>query len=139
MHDSATKLYFSITEVSKMLGEEQHVLRYWEREFTQLHPRKNRAGNRIYTERDIAVLIVIRKLLREERYTVAGAKDYIKANGIPEHIADDLKLTLKPLSTTEVAAQENPHTTPDPERMKLAKELVQELRDLAAALRVQKP
>lgn len=136
MQDSATKLYFSITEVSKMLGEEQHVLRYWEREFSQLHPRKNRAGNRIYTERDIAVLLVIRKLLREERYTVAGAKEYLKTNGIPEHIEIDLKSTLKPMSTTEAEAVENPSTTPDPERMRKAMELVKELRDLAASLRV---
>ena len=85
MQDSAQKLYFSITEVSKMLGEEQHVLRYWEREFSQLRPRKNRAGNRIYTERDIAVLLVIRKLLREERYTVLPAE----LSAVQQFVADN--------------------------------------------------
>ena len=75
MKAAIERLYHSITEVSKLLGEEQHVLRYWEREFSQLKPQKNRAGNRVYTAKDLVILKVIRKLLREERYTVAGAKE----------------------------------------------------------------
>ena len=68
------KLYYSISEVSKITGLEQYVLRYWESEFEQLGPAKNRAGNRIYTNRDIKLILYIKKLLRDERYTIEGAK-----------------------------------------------------------------
>ncbi len=71
------KLYYSISEVSKITGLEQYVLRYWESEFEQLKPAKNRAGNRIYTNRDIKLILYIKKLLRDERYTIEGAKQVI--------------------------------------------------------------
>jgi DNA-binding transcriptional MerR regulator len=72
--DGVRKLYYSISEVSQLTGLEPHVLRYWETEFPTLAPRKNRAGNRAYTERDIALVERIRHLLRDERYTLEGAR-----------------------------------------------------------------
>src|SRR3970040_3001039 len=72
------KLYYSISEVSKITDLEQYVLRYWESEFEQLKPAKNRAGNRIYTNRDIRLILYIKKLLREERYTIEGAKQVLQ-------------------------------------------------------------
>lgn len=69
------KLYYSISEVSQMIDEEQHILRYWEKEFDQLNPKKNRAGNRIYSEKDINILKLIKKLLREEKLSLRGAKE----------------------------------------------------------------
>ena len=72
------KLYYSISEVSKITDLEQYVLRYWESEFEQLKPAKNRAGNRIYTNRDIKTILYIKKLLREERYTIEGAKQVLQ-------------------------------------------------------------
>jgi DNA-binding transcriptional MerR regulator len=54
-------------------------LRYWESEFEQLKPAKNRAGNRIYTNKDIKLILYIRQLLREERYTIEGAKQVLKS------------------------------------------------------------
>jgi DNA-binding transcriptional MerR regulator len=86
MKSGIQRLYYSITEVSKILGEEQHVLRYWEREFPQLRPQKNRAGNRVYAEKDLDVLRVIKRLLREERYTVAGAKEHLRQHGVQREI-----------------------------------------------------
>ena len=68
------KLYYSISEVSKLAGLEQYILRYWETEFEQLKPGKNRAGNRIYTNKDIKLILQIKRLLREEKYTIEGAK-----------------------------------------------------------------
>lgn len=68
------KLYYSISEVSKLTGLEQYILRYWETEFEQLRPGKNRAGNRIYTNKDIKLILQIKRLLREEKYTIEGAK-----------------------------------------------------------------
>lgn len=72
------KLYYSISEVSRMLGLEQYVLRYWESEFEQLRPQKNRAGNRIYTEKDIEIVKLIKRLTRDDRYTIEGARQVMK-------------------------------------------------------------
>ncbi len=68
------KLYYSISEVCRMTGLEPHVLRYWETEFPQMRPRKNRAGNRAYRTREIEYIRYIRHLLHEEKYTLQGAK-----------------------------------------------------------------
>ncbi|MBT8381692.1 MAG: MerR family transcriptional regulator [Ignavibacteria bacterium] len=71
---SIKKLYYSISEVSRITAIEQYVLRYWETEFEQLKPQKNRAGNRIYTNKDIQLILFIKELLREKKYTIEGAK-----------------------------------------------------------------
>jgi len=68
------KLYYSISEVCTMTGLEQHVLRYWESEFPQLRPKKNRAGNRAYRTKEIKVIRYIKYLLYQEMYTIPGAK-----------------------------------------------------------------
>ncbi len=72
------KLYYSISEVSRIAELEQYVLRYWETEFEHLRPAKNLSGNRIYTNKDIKLILYIKKLLREEKYTIEGAKKLIK-------------------------------------------------------------
>ncbi len=76
---SIKKLYYSISEVSKITEVEQYVLRYWETEFEQLKPQKNRAGNRIYTNKDIQTILLIKNLLREKKYTIEGAKNILAA------------------------------------------------------------
>ncbi len=74
------KLYYSISEVSKLTGLEQYILRYWETEFEQLNPAKNRAGNRIYTNKNIKIILTIKKLLRDQKYTIEGAKKILTEN-----------------------------------------------------------
>ena len=71
------KLYYSISEVSTITGLKQYVLRYWETEFTQLKPSKNRAGNRTYRSHDIDVIIGIKSLLYDRKYTIKGAKQHL--------------------------------------------------------------
>ena len=78
------KLYYSISEVETISGLEQHVLRYWETEFPQLNPSKNRSGNRIYTEKDIWILLAIKKLLREKNYTIEASRNYLKTKSIDD-------------------------------------------------------
>jgi DNA-binding transcriptional MerR regulator len=93
-HTDIPKLYYSIREVSELFDEEQHILRHWEREIPALHPNKNRAGNRVYTERDLRVLRVLKVLLREQRKTIAEVRTLL-ADGIPEeleHIASDASI-----------------------------------------------
>lgn len=80
------KLYYSISEVSKITELEQYVLRYWETEFEQLKPAKNLSGNRIYTNKDIQLILKIKKLLRDEKYTVEGAKKMLKTFASDEAI-----------------------------------------------------
>lgn len=75
---SIKKLYYSISEVSKITDIEQYVLRYWETEFEELSPQKNRAGNRIYTNKDIRLILYIKQLLREKKYTIEGAKKILE-------------------------------------------------------------
>lgn len=72
------KLYYSISEVSKMTDVEQYVLRYWESVFDQLKPQKNRAGNRAYTNKNIQLILLIKTLLRERKYTIEGAKKVLE-------------------------------------------------------------
>lgn len=77
-HTGIRKLYYSISEVAKITDLEQYVLRYWETEFEQLKPAKNRAGNRIYTNKDIKLILYIKTLLRDEKYTIEGAKKVLE-------------------------------------------------------------
>ena len=88
------KLYYAIGEVSDMTGLETHVLRYWETEFEQLKPRKNRAGRRIYTAEDIAVVERIQHLLRVEKYTIEGARQVLKRGGTPSPPTSDQRREL---------------------------------------------
>jgi len=72
------KLYYSIGEVSDITGLKQYVLRYWETEFPSLSPSKNRAGNRVYREKDIQVIQYIKHLLYDKKFTIEGAKQKLK-------------------------------------------------------------
>ena len=72
------KLYYSISEVSQVTGLKQYVLRYWETEFNQLSPSKNRAGNRIYRSNDIDIIMKIKSLLYDRKFTIKGAKQHLK-------------------------------------------------------------
>ena len=73
------KLFFRIGEASRLVGVESCVLRYWESEFPYLSPRKGKSGQRIYTAEDIGILLHIKRLLYEERYTIDGAKKQLIA------------------------------------------------------------
>tara|TARA_Y100000590_G_scaffold422397_1_gene527094 strand:- start:27 stop:392 length:366 start_codon:yes stop_codon:yes gene_type:complete len=68
------KLYYAIGEVSELTGLKAYVLRYWETEFSQLKPSKNRAGNRTYRQKDIDIIFKIKELLYDNKYTIDGAR-----------------------------------------------------------------
>lgn len=91
------KLYYSISEVSEMTGLAPHVLRYWETEFEQLHPKKNRAGNRVYTDEDIAMLGRIHSLLKDDKYTLEGARQALKSGDGPGMVSREFRAELKRL------------------------------------------
>ena len=72
--NSIKKLYYSIGEVSKITELKQYVLRYWETEFKQLSPVKNKAGNRTYRQKDIDMILKIKDLLYNQKFTIDGAR-----------------------------------------------------------------
>ena len=72
------KLFFKIGEVSRLAGVKAHVLRYWESEFPMLNPPKNRADQRVYRKKDIETVLMIKKLLYEENYTISGARKRLR-------------------------------------------------------------
>jgi len=69
----ARKVYYSIGEVCDLTGLKPHVLRYWETQFEVLNPTKNRAGNRVYRSKDIELVLLVKHLLYEQKYTIEGA------------------------------------------------------------------
>ena len=79
MKSEIKKLYYSIGEVSKMVNLKSYVLRYWETEFKQLAPPKNRAGNRTYRQKDIDLIFKIKDLLYNEKYTIQGARSLLSS------------------------------------------------------------
>ena len=75
------KLYFKIGEVSELLGVEPYVLRYWETEFPVLSPKKSGTGHRLYRRKDVELLLRIKQLLYEKRYTIEGARQALQKEG----------------------------------------------------------
>ena len=102
------KLYYSISEVSKLTSIKAYVLRYWETEFSELNPSKNRAGKRIYRSKDVEIVLLIKKLLYTEKFTIEGARQKLKdqfskersenkTEDSKEQILGDIKADLKEL------------------------------------------
>lgn len=77
------KLYYSISEVCKLTDLKSYVLRYWETEFRELKPPKNRAGNRTYRKKDIDTINKIKELLYDKKFTIEGARNQLAIT--PQH------------------------------------------------------
>jgi DNA-binding transcriptional MerR regulator len=74
MPKEAVKEFFSIGDVCALTDLKPHVLRYWESQFRFLHPAKNRSGNRVYQRREIELVMLVKHLLYDEKYTIDGAR-----------------------------------------------------------------
>ena len=111
MAKNSEKLYYSIGEVSDLLGVKQHVLRYWETQFPALKPKKNRAGNRIYKVRDIKFLLTLKNLLYEKGFTIAGARKKLRESmNNPDALIEQLNIPFS-----------------DPDNRRVIRELKQDL------------
>ena len=77
-HDNPNKIFYRVGEVSQLVGVESYVLRYWEKMFPQLKPEKDESGQRVYTKSDIDMVMRIKHLLYEERYTIDGARKKLR-------------------------------------------------------------
>jgi DNA-binding transcriptional MerR regulator len=104
---ASDKLYYRIGEVSKLTGVKAHVLRYWETEFRWMAPPKSRSKQRLYRKRDIEFVWLLKRLLWEERYTIAGARQRIQELGVEEALAllDQPPGTSATKSEVEAAVQ----------------------------------
>jgi DNA-binding transcriptional MerR regulator len=89
------KLYFKIGEVSKISGLPSHVLRFWESEFKKIKPRRTVAGQRSYTQKDVAMILEIKHLLHEKKFTIEGARKYLSTRARSESDDKDFLEDLK--------------------------------------------
>ena len=80
LENQSSKLYYSIGEVSRMFDVNSSLIRFWEKEFSIIKPKKNKKGNRLFTKKDIDNLHLIYHLVKERGYTLEGAKKKLKEN-----------------------------------------------------------
>ena len=76
------KLYFRIGEVAKLAGIKPYVLRFWESEFSGLGPKKSGTGQRLYRRKDVELVLEIKRLLYEKRFTIEGARNWVDHFGL---------------------------------------------------------
>jgi len=89
------KLYFRIGEVSRLCRLPAYVLRFWETEFPQLKPVKSSTGQRMYRQRDVENVLHIKKLLYDQGFTIAGARQHLKADAKPAKLQSGLPFPKK--------------------------------------------
>jgi DNA-binding transcriptional MerR regulator len=82
--DIPDKLYFRIGEVSRLAGIKPYVLRFWESEFPGLGPKKSGSGHRLYRRKDVELVLEIKRLLYDKRYTIEGARKFLESRAKPE-------------------------------------------------------
>ena len=92
----AKKVYYSIGEVCELSGLKPHVLRYWESQFDVLSPTKNRGGNRAYRSKDIEVVLLVKHLLYDEKYTIEGANKRLLEMRREGELKDEREEVLRP-------------------------------------------
>ncbi|MGH7578343.1 MAG: MerR family transcriptional regulator [Longimicrobiales bacterium] len=92
----APKEYYSISEVCDLVGLKPHVLRYWESQFTALNPSKNLSGNRVYQRKEIRLILLVKHLLYDEKYTVEGARAKLERLRRGAQLGEAAGRTLEP-------------------------------------------
>jgi DNA-binding transcriptional MerR regulator len=103
------KLYFKIGEVSQLVGVEPYVLRYWESEFPGLSPRKSNTGQRMFRRKDVELLLTIKQLLYEKKFTIEGARKALKSGKVAKPEAGAVvEPEALPVRQAELFATTNP-------------------------------
>lgn len=90
------KAYYSIGDVCELTGLKPHVLRYWETQFEVLQPSKNRAGNRVFRPKEIELILLVKHLLYEEKFTVEGARQKLKEMRSSGELAESRQEVVTP-------------------------------------------
>jgi DNA-binding transcriptional MerR regulator len=96
------KLYFKIGEVSKIAGVPTHVLRFWETEFPRISPRRTATGQRLYTRKEVELVLEIKTLLYQRRFTIDGARQHLRMRSgdeppVPRQALDEIRAELDQL------------------------------------------
>jgi DNA-binding transcriptional MerR regulator len=129
------KLYYRIGEVSQIVGVQPHVLRYWETEFRTIRPQKSHKGQRVYSRRDVEKLLKVKDLLKNQGFTIAGAKKKLREpdsqssrESEPEHRVESVveQVVIAPVPTRAPA--------PDPMREQMRDALLALRADIASML-----
>jgi DNA-binding transcriptional MerR regulator len=93
------KLFYRINEVGKIAGVKPYVLRYWETEFKDLHPEKDSNSQRRYRQKDVELVLKIKELLYERRFTIEGARNQLK-----HELRTDNRITVNPPLSKKTSA-----------------------------------
>ncbi len=119
------KLYYRIGEVSQIVGVQPHVLRYWETEFRTIRPQKSHKGQRVYSRRDVEKLLKVKDLLKNQGFTIAGAKKKLR----------EPDAQVAPEAEVEAVVQQVVAAPPPPPPAPLRDPLREQMRDALLALR----
>ena len=95
------KLYYKIGEVSRIVVLPSHVIRFWEREFSKVRPQRTPSGQRLYTRPNIEIILEIKHLLYDQKYTIEGARQFMKSresSALPS-VLTDIRLELERIRT----------------------------------------
>jgi len=98
------KLFFRIGEVSQIIGVEPYVLRYWESEFKALSPKKSGTGQRMFKRKDVELLLEIKRLLYDKKFTIEGAR--LALSEFPKNVRNSTNMTV--VKQTELFPSESP-------------------------------
>src|SRR5882672_12100105 len=91
MQEIPDKLYFRIGDVARLAGIKPYVLRFWETEFPSLGPKKSGTGHRLYRRKEVELVLEIKRLLYEKRFTIEGARKFLDTRGKAEPAARPAK------------------------------------------------
>src|ERR1700688_2513212 len=123
------KLYFRIGEVARLAGIKPYVLRFWETEFPSLGPKKSGTGHRLYRRKDVEMVLEVKRLLYEKRFTIEGARKFLEARAKPQPVP----AAVKPGKRKRV--QGDLFGDPASEMARLLGKIREELRAIAAILK----
>ena len=119
------KLYFRIGDVAKLAGIKPYVLRFWETEFPALGPKKSGTGHRLYRRKDVELVLEIKTLLYEKRFTIEGARKHLESRGEMQPVA-----VPGPRKTRKTRVQAHLFDSPDAAIDSVRKELQEILKML---------
>jgi DNA-binding transcriptional MerR regulator len=131
------KLYSRIGEVSEIVGVQPHVLRYWETEFRSIRPQKSSKGQRVYSRRDVEKLLRVKDLLRNQGFTIAGARKRLSEPAVAsEAAASEEAVALQAVALQTVALQSQAEEAPVVEsQLPAAKREAKDMRQVLLGLR----
>jgi DNA-binding transcriptional MerR regulator len=101
------RIFFRIGDVAEIAGIKPHVLRYWESEFSEIAPQKSGTGQRVYRRRDVETVLLIKKLLYTEKYSIEGARNRLRELRKIGELATQCREAADPLPASERDAREH--------------------------------